>query len=320
MHKHRIITFALTGLIFIILISACAPKPSPAPTSTETLTPENTQPHTKTISPTETQSMAKSATTSLSTPTDEVTPTPYVRLDPDDWQNWPVIPDLSPEMIEVYKRGLELERDPHVFSVIGDCQSTPTYFLSIYDEGRYTLPDDKAYLQETIDWYAGSFSHLSITVKNGMTAPGVLNPMWRDIQLCESKETPITCEIRVSNPSLVLISLGTNWMPDTPHEQYVHYLSEIVRLILSKGVIPVLSTKADNIEGDNSRNLAMAQVAYEFSLPLWNFWAAVEDLPNRGLDNSREDVYLVHDGWDIRNLSALELLDNLHRQLQEVEE
>jgi hypothetical protein len=320
MPRGKLLSVILIGLIFIMFISACKTDAvTIAPVAT-TSTLEMTS--TKTTEPTETktQNEAESKVPEALTPTEVVTPTPYVRLDPEDWQNWPVIPSLSPEMIEVYKRGQALGRDPHVFSVIGDCQSTPTYFLSIYDEGRYTLPDDKAYLQETIDWYAGSFSHLSITVKNGMTAPGVLNPMWRDIQLCESKETPITCEVRVSNPSLVLISLGTNWMPDTPHEQYVHYLSEIVRILLSNGVIPVLSTKADNIEGDYSRNLAMAEVAYEFSLPLWNFWAAVKDLPNRGLDNSREDVYLVHDGWDIRNQSALELLDHLHKQLLELED
>jgi len=106
----------------------------------------------------------------------------------------------------------------------------------------------------------------------------------------------------------------------TSYDQYVDYLSEIVRLLLGQGVIPVLSTKADNIEGDYSRNLAMADVAAEYSLPLWNFWAAVEHLPNRGLDNTREDVYLVHDGWDVRNLSALELLDHLHKQLLEIED
>jgi hypothetical protein len=113
----------------------------------------------------------------------------------------------------------------------------------------------------------------------------------------------------------MFISLGTNWLPDTDYDKYVFYLEEIIKILLGKGVVPVLSTKADNIEGDYSRNLAMAQVAYDYKLPLWNFWGAVEHLPNRGLDDTRDDVYLVHDGWDIRNLSALQVLDNIHRQL-----
>lgn len=319
MTKHKSLSLILPWLLLAIILTACSPQSTEAPT----ITPTASEQAQSSATPTPTQDpTSDSDSTETTEENTQQTPTMaiYIPLDPEDWQNWPVIPGLSPQMIDLYKHGLELGRDPHAFSVIGDCQSSPTYFLSIYDEGRYTLPEGQEYLQETIDWYAGSFSHLSITVKNGMTAPGVLNPLWRDIQLCESKETPIICEVRVNNPSLAIISLGTNWLPSTSYEQYVDYLSEIVRLLLSQGVIPVLSTKADNIEGDYSRNLAMADVAAEYSLPLWNFWAAVEHLPNRGLDNTREDVYLVHDGWDVRNLSALELLDHLHKQLLESEE
>jgi len=45
----------------------------------------------------------------------------------------------------------------------------------------------------------------------------------------------------------------------------------------------------------------------------------VEGLPNYGLDKEREDVYLNYKGWDVRNLSALELLDTVRRQLEQVE-
>lgn len=319
MTKHKSLSRILPWLLLGIILAACSPQSTEAPT----ITPTASEQAQSSATPTPTQEpTSETVSTETTEENPQQTPTMpiYIPLDPEDWQNWPVIPGLSPQMIDLYKHGLELGRDPHAFSVIGDCQSSPTYFLSIYDEGRYALPEGQEYLQETIDWYAGSFSHLSITVKNGMTAPGVLNPLWRDIQLCESNETPIICEVRVNNPSLAIISLGTNWLPSTSYDQYVDYLAEIVRLLLSQGVIPVLSTKADNIEGDYSRNLAMAEVAAEYSLPLWNFWAAVEHLPNRGLDNTREDVYLVHDGWDVRNLSALELLDHLHKQLLESEE
>jgi hypothetical protein len=132
---------------------------------------------------------------------------------------------------------------------------------------------------------------------------------------CESTETPVACEIRLSNPSLILVSLGTNWLPSASFEEYVDYLNQIVDIILEQGVIPVLSTKADNGEGDYNRNLAMVQVAYDRQLPLWNFWAAVKDLPNFGLDKDRQNVYLNYKGWDIRNISGLELLDTLRRQL-----
>jgi len=301
-------------LLIIILSGACTPvEPStPTPTTIKNIT-TSTPTQTSTPEMTETETALPTATTSA-------TPTPDLRLKPEDWQDWPVIPELSPVMLEVYSQGEEIGRDPYVFSVIGDCQSSPTYFLSMYDEDRYTLEEDQAYLQETIDWFAESFSHRSLTVKNGMTAPGALNPRWSDSELCDSTETPIECEIRLNNPAIILISLGTNWLPGTPYEDYVAYLTDVVQSVLDNGVIPILSTKADNAEGDYNRNLATAQVAYDLEVPLWNFWAAVKDIPNFGLDKDREDVYLNYKGWDVRNLSALEVLDTVRRQLQEVEE
>ncbi len=317
--KRKSLTIAI--ILLIIFSVGCSPKLTASPDAA-------TKPAVSTVSPAPTPTKTIEPSPPLPTagetsqPTETLTPTatPDLRPLPESWQTWPIIPDLEPEMGAVYLTGLSMGRDPNVFSVIGDCQSSPTYFLSIYDEGRYTLPDDMAYLQETIDWYAGSFSHRSITVKNGMSAPGALNPLWAEPDLCDSKETPVECEIRLSNPSLVLISLGTNWNPSSSQAQYIDYLSQIVESLLENGVIPVLSTKADNVEGDYSRNLAMAQVAYDYHLPLWNFWAAVKDLPNQGLDDTREDLYLKHDGWDVRNLSALVLLDQLHRQLLEFED
>jgi hypothetical protein len=64
----------------------------------------------------------------------------------------------------------------------------------------------------------------------------------------------------------------------------------------------------------------MAQVAYELHLPLWNFWATVQHLPNHGLDKNRDNEYLTRKGWDVRNLSALRLLDQTRRQFNDSEE
>ncbi len=310
-------------LLIILVLAACSQTPTATqPTPTKTPVTATTQAPTQTASPTQQpsaiptkQPAEETEPTTKVSQTSSPTITPDLRLRPENWQSWPIIPDLSPEMIALYQAGLANGNDAHMFSVIGDCQSSPTYFLSIYDEGRYTLTEDQAYLEETIQWYQGAFSHLSVAVKNGMTAPGALNPLWADPEKCESKETPITCELRLSNPSLVIISLGTNWHPSTPYEKYVDYLTQIVETLLENKVLPVLSTKADNAEGDYNRNLAMAQVAYDYHIPLWNFWAAVEDLPNLGLDKDRENVYLNHTGWEIRNQSALELLDHLRQEL-----
>jgi hypothetical protein len=306
-NRSHAVKFVLLVVLLTIGLSACAPAQTATPTAESTQTPTLTS--VPSLTPTGT--LQPTATITL-TPT----ATPDLRLKPEDWQDWPIIPELEPFALSIYEQGRDLDRDPHVFSVIGDCQSSPTYFLSRYDEGRYTLEEGQEHLQETIDWFTGSFAHYGVAVRNGMTAPGALNPRWSDPELCESDETPVGCAVRLSNPSLALISLGTNWNPSTSQEDYIGYLNQIVDLLIDEGVLPVLSTKADNTEGDYSRNLAMAQVAYDRHLPLWNFWAAVQDLPNTGLDDDRDDVYLSYKGWAVRNLSALELLDSLRQQLE----
>ena len=301
--------FPLLLLSLLLILSACTPA------ATQTATPEPTQPPTDTTEPTFT---VEPTVTAIDVPTATLapSPTPDLRLKPEEWQEWPILPELSPAMQAVFEQGQALGRDPHVFSVLGDCQSAPTYFLAMYDEDRYTLTEDQSSLQETIDWYAGSFAHRSVTVENGLNAASALNPLWAMThEDCESSETPVACEIRLSNPSLMLVSLGTNWLPSASYEDYLNYLNQIVDILLEQGVIPVLSTKADNGEGDYNRNLAMVQVAYDRQLPLWNFWAAVKDLQNFGLDKDRQNVYLNYQGWDIRNISGLELLDTLRRQL-----
>jgi hypothetical protein len=307
----RLPSLTLTAvLLAVMLVTGCtpqaAPTVNPAPSKTATEIPQPTMIPTEAVQLTPTETL-------------EATPTPDSRLNPEEWQEWPIIPELESYAYQVYGLGQQLGRDPHVFSVIGDCQNSPTYFLSLYDEDRYTLPEGEEYLQETIDWYAGSFAHRSVSVENGMTVASALNPYWAQInsELCESTETPIACEARLSNPSLALISLGTNWAPGITQENYIAYLNQIVDILLEQGILPILSTKADNMEGDYSRNLAMAQVAYDRHLPLWNFWATVQDLPNGGLDKEQGagDEYLTYEGRVTRNRTALELIDSVRRQL-----
>jgi hypothetical protein len=51
---------------------------------------------------------------------------------------------------------------------------------------------------------------------------------------------------------------------------------------------------------------------------LWNFWAAVDHLPNHSLDPECNDIYLTSDAWDLRNFVALSTLDAIWRELKAV--
>jgi hypothetical protein len=260
-------------------------------------------------------------TLQISSPGITQSPTP-----PDQWMTLPIIPILSEKSHMIFNRGIELGRNPHAFSKIGDCQSITTYFLKSFDiPGLYNL-GDYGTLQATIDWFAGSFSRESLSVKGGFNAAAILSPLRSDPKLCESNENPIACEFRQHNPSIAIISLE-EWWSEKP-ENYERYMRQIIEYSIQNGVVPILATKADNLEGNHLINQTIARLALEYDIPLWNFWLAVQPLPNHGLikyDTSgqldmfhltrREGYYFFNNrvarrsGWALRNLTALQVLD-----------
>ena len=158
---------------------------------------------------------------------------------------------------------------------------------------------------------------------SGFTAASALSPLWADPYKCEKNETPLDCEYRVNRPILAFIIMGTN---DHNHRPtFKPNLRKIVERSIELGVIPVLVTKADNLEGDNSLNATIAAIANEYDVPLWNYWAAVQGLPNAGLQEDKahltwapnlfDDPNNLLFAWPVRNLNALQTLDVLMNQL-----
>ena len=248
----------------------------------------------------------------------EAEPLPYdpaaTHLPPEDWRDWPIVPELSERARVIYQRGLAMGTDPHAFSKVGDCQSIKEVLLGMYDQpGNYVLRDEDQSLQETIDHFAGSFDRNGMAVKGGFNAASVLSPLWADPENCQAGENPIECEIRIHKPSFVIISLEV-WWEGRSVERYEEYMRRIIEYTIAHGAVPILSTKADNVEGDQSINLATARLAYEYDLPLWNFWLAAQGLPNRGLDPDRPDgFHISKQAWNERSYTALKTLDHLWR-------
>jgi hypothetical protein len=212
--------------------------------------------------------------------------------------------------------GQRLGNDPHSFTTIGDCQSEPSVFMGIYDTDHYFLGEGYEHLEKTIWQFQGSFSRDSVTVKDGLSVASVLTPAWADPQRCEKGETPLECEIRLHRPVIAFINLGTNWNGgnEVTHEAY---LRQVVDVLIEHGVVPVISTKGDNFEGDHRLNRSMARVAYDYDLPLWNFWLSLRDLPGKGIDGTREGNYLTTEAWGRRSFTGLQALDAVWRGLAE---
>lgn len=249
----------------------------------------------------------------------EATQAPTPTNLPESWEDYPVIPNISQRAIEIYNQGIAAGNDPHSFSKIGDCQNITTYFLAPLENPQfYSLGDEYAYLQDTIDYFYGSYSRKSLAVAGGLNVARVLSPLHADIELCEPNEHPLACEVRINNPSITIVSLEENWGSRTA-EEYEQYLRKVIEYLIGENVLPILATKADNLEGDNSFNQVIVNVAADYEIPLWNFWRAVQPLPNHGLQEDGfhlsiagpyfDDAAHMQAGWPWRNLTALQTLD-----------
>jgi hypothetical protein len=325
----------------ILLLAACNSGPAPA-TDTALLgvkreeeprpsdTPRRPKPTVReTEAPKQVVDPAASGTiTPLATeilPTRPVaTPTPRSPLKPDEWKNLPVVPPISNHVLEIYQRGLEAGNNPNAFSKIGDCGSTPGWFLGDFDRGpRYYNLGEYEELAPVIQAFQGSYDRASLAARSGFNASALFVPLWSDRTYCLAGEAPLACEYRVHRPSMALIMLGTNdvWHPD----EFEPQMRKIIEFSISSGVIPILATKADNQEGDYSINATIARLAWEYDIPLWNFWAAVHPLPDHGLQedqahltwasNSFDDPQALTKAWPLRNLTALQILNAVWKKV-----
>jgi hypothetical protein len=315
-------------LILIAFLTACSSRQAPVqnnaavsqPSAQETLSVAG-QPTSDPV-----DEVLPSSVTEITQPTATVTPKPP--LEKDAWMDMPAVPEgVSDAMRAVYQRGLEMSNDPTRFSVIGDCQNVSSYFLSVYEkQGEFSLGEGYAYLEPTIDYYRGSFSRQSLAVKGGFNVAAVLSPLRANPEACNANESPLDCELRTWRPSVVFVSMET-WWSEKPEEEYDKYMRRVIDRILEQGAVPILATKADNLEGDHGINATIAQIAYDYDIPLWNFWAAIQPLPNHGLSSDNfhltfarnffDDPVRMKSAWPWRNLTALQTLDVVRRGLTE---
>jgi hypothetical protein len=321
-------TVACLGCL-LLLLAACTTPPSPTFIPSVPLNPVSPTPapaDTR-VPPTAAPPVTTTSTVAENTPTIPSTPS---ALPADFWRKLPVIPDQISERVRaIYQQGLALGNNPRIFSRIGDCASAAPAFLVGFDKnynlGKYSN------LQPAIDYYLGSFERPSLAAKAGLNSASLLTTLWTGEQ-CKKNESLLDCQYRLDHPSFAFVDIGTN------EAYYVHTnpgsFERNMRIILddtiARGIVPILGTKADNIEGDDSINATIARLALDYQIPLWNFWLAVQPLPNHGLvdpDHLSSVSYSnftdfsipnsLDYGMQMRNLTALQMLDFLRVQLAE---
>jgi hypothetical protein len=248
-----------------------------------------------------------------------VTPDP---ISCDDWQALPVTPLVSETAYEIYHLGQDAGNNPQAFSKIGDGEISAAWFFTAFDLGEdYYDLGSYINLISVIEYFDGSFERTGMAARRGFNTNLILDDSASDPALCASGESPLSCELRLHRPAFAILSLGTNqaWRRD----EFETGMRQILDILLSKNVVPILSTKGDNLEGDHRINQTIACLAQEYDVPLWNFWAAIQHLPNHGLQpdlehltygiNDFDDTTAMQSAWTLRNLTALQALDAVWR-------
>ena len=238
----------------------------------------------------------------------------------------PGLPQVSARARQIYQLGLTLGNNPRAFAKVGDCNSVTPYFLASFDKpGSYRLGQTYAPLAETIRQFAGYFSRQSQAVQIGFSTTSVLSSQWANPTACRTGETPLACEYRLIRPSLAIVSLGTNgeWLSNQDFEAG---LRNIIEFSIQRGVLPILGTKSDDVEGSGRYTAIVVRLAGEYSLPLWDFRAAAATLSDNGLMPDRyhltwgpdyfDDPAQINTGWQVRNLTALQMLDAVWRAVR----
>ena len=240
---------------------------------------------------------------------------------------YPVVPANLGRARAIYQRGQSLGRDPHAVSKVGDCISDNEHFLSPFALGNYNL-GRYTYLQDVVSHFRTSLGFTSLAAYNGLVTDAVLDPVFANPLACQEGESPLRCEYRVHNPSVAVIMFGAQDMLFTPPDAFERNLRRIVHESIQAGVVPILSTFPGNLAHWDTAvqyNQIVVRVALDYDVPLMNFWRALYDLPNRGLNADGRHLSLplttsgdlsdanLQRGYPLRNLVTLQALDAVWR-------
>lgn len=253
-----------------------------------------------------------------------------------------VVPQISQTSRRIFQRGQSLGNSRDVFSKVGDSITASNLFLDPIGNGAYNLYDYE-YLRPVISFFSRtslrdhfSFANTSLAARGGWTTFDVLDPRRSVAGLCNTDESPLVCEYRVNRPAVALIMLGTNDAAIVTSAEFRDNMSRIVQTSIDMGVIPVISTIPDQpntAQAGRVRefNDIIREIARTYDVPLWDYWLALQGLPNLGV--SSDNIHPSYDfatsatayfsptdlryGYNVRNLTALMVLHAIWQEVLE---
>ena len=239
---------------------------------------------------------------------------PDINLKP-EW-----LPNVNIVMRQTYFN-YRLGKNTNMFTVAGDCNSDDADYLARVVAGRFNLSGYE-YLNDTVARFAPSFPRHSLATHGGLSAATMFDGAWAHPTFCHkgvnNTEGPFPCELRVSQASIVFLAVGTGDHPNW--RSFEANYRAMIEYALKEKVLPVLITKADDLEAlvdgapSGYINDIIRRLAVEYNVPLMDFWQATRALPNNGLANEQLPFHLSRDGFDMRTLFMLKMLDLIWRQ------
>ena len=253
-----------------------------------------------------------------------VTPTIALPLRGDAAPRLPAWIHIDERARALFAQAVRAGRDGRMFTVAGDSNSAwPRSFGRILT-GQYDVRADPIERAAAARFDVG-FARASISVGGGYGTAD----MFRSDPRCGNGETLVACELRLSNAAILFVQLGTG--DKFPWREFEANLRRIIRIARDRSVVPVLVTKADDLESiqgggpDGHINAVMRAVASELGVPWIDFYAATRTLPavpNPELPRRPFTQFGLHDEWgyyfhlteqgmDLRLRSTLLALDAL---------
>jgi hypothetical protein len=229
----------------------------------------------------------------------------------------PVISGVTPQVKKLYRDVVKAGRSGGMFAVVGDCNSEPDAYWWRLSAGTFDASKHPT-LAPVLEQFAWSFTRGSVAAKGGFNTASMFDTAWSDPAQCNPNETPLACELRRSNASIAFIALGTG---DTHQWQsFEANYRRIVSETLAAKTVPVLVTKADDLESQESGappayiNDVVRKLGREFGVPVIDFWQATRTLPDFGMRwEGNENFHMRPEGSDLRILLTLHTLDAIAR-------
>ena len=224
----------------------------------------------------------------------------------------PFISPITPETKKLWQASVKAGRRADQFTVVGDCNSEPSAYLWRLSAGSFDVSKYPE-LQRAVEQFAWSFTRGSSAAFSGFNSASMFDGQWASPQLCDKSEGPLTCELRRSNASIAFVSLGTG--DQFTWKDFPANYQRIIDYLLENKVLPVLVTKADDLESQqggaapNFINDAVRKLGAEYGVPVIDFYAATRNLPDHGLRNEgNENFHMRPEGSDLRVLLTLQTL------------